>query len=351
MRDSLIRGLAIGILAVVLPACGSSSNSGTSSSSDSSTAVTYSDPDIQTFPDEGHTHVPVGTVITYQTDPPTSGDHYPYPASGGFYDVEIAAGFLVHAMEHGGVIIYYSPAVTDSQKAALQALAAAHPGIYGQIICVPRNDPTYAIILTAWTHWLKLTTDDESRINVFLAYFLGKGPESAPDSPWGDPFTSNTTTLSFFDPNAELKVSDVARPGSMLADTGMSHSAQPVTISVNLQVSAASSLADTESVQIQDAATSAVVAKAVYNAQGGTITFSIGGTTYPSKAALPGAVHTISFSVDSGHKASWTSDGSVVGSSSGFGTASVTVAFVVTYAGGAGTAPDFQFGNPVITNP
>jgi lysophospholipase L1-like esterase len=97
-------------------------------------------------------------------------------------------------MEHGGVIIYYNPAtVTDSQKYSLMLLARAHPGIMAQVVCVPRNDPSYPIILTAWTHWLRLSTFDQSRIDGFMTLFLGQGPEKGIASPapvWPAPLLS-----------------------------------------------------------------------------------------------------------------------------------------------------------------
>lgn len=170
------------LLALVLfvPACGgggSSESGGTGSGS----VISYSDPGIETFPNEGNTHVPVGTVIVYNTDPPTSGNHYPDPQPGGFYTSPIAPPFLVHSMEHGGVIIYYDAShVSQNDLATLQALAAAHPGNFAQVDVVPRSDAAYPIILTAWTHRLRLTSVDQSRINGFLALFLGNGPEAPP---------------------------------------------------------------------------------------------------------------------------------------------------------------------------
>ena len=167
------RWLAAVAVALILPACG-----GGPSGQKQQNAV-FSDPDIETFPNEGQEHVPVGTVVVYGTDPPTSGPHYPDPQDGGFFDHEIASGYLVHSMEHGGVIIYYSPAVTNDQKHELQHLAEAHRGTFDQVVCVPRNDPTYPIILTAWTHRLRLTEYDQARIDGFVTLFLGHGPEHA----------------------------------------------------------------------------------------------------------------------------------------------------------------------------
>jgi hypothetical protein len=172
------RRLAILVAAAaVLPACGGGPHESVSSSQE----VTPADPDIETFPSEGSTHVPPGTAIVYQTDPPTSGPHYAeFVAEGGFYSIAMPPPYVVHSMEHGGVIIYYSPAVTADPLAHLKSLADQHPGRYAQVVAEPRNDSTYPIILTAWTHRLRLTRYDAARIDGFIALFLGQGPEQAP---------------------------------------------------------------------------------------------------------------------------------------------------------------------------
>ena len=142
------------------------------------------DPELETFPSEGQMHVAVGTPITYNTDPPTSGTHYPSPQPGGFYTAEIAPGYLVHSLEHGAVVIYYhAPALTQAQLDALWAVAAAYPGSFSQVCVVPRNDPTYPVILTAWTHRLRLPTYAQNRIDDFIAMFRGHGPENAASVP------------------------------------------------------------------------------------------------------------------------------------------------------------------------
>ena len=171
------RVLILALLGGVIPACGGGGGSGGGSSVANGT-VAFSDAAIETFPNEGNTHVPVGTVVAYQTDPPTSGNHYPDPQPGGFYTSPVASGFLVHSMEHGGVIIYYDASrLSADNLVALQALAAQHPGSFAQVVVVPRTDPTYAIILTAWTHRLRLVAYDQARIEGFMTLFLGNGPE------------------------------------------------------------------------------------------------------------------------------------------------------------------------------
>jgi len=138
----------------------------------------YVDPDIETFPAEASRQVPVGTPTVYNTDPPTSGMQYPVPQAGGFYTNNIAAGFLVHSLERGGVVVYYDANyVAPADLDRLRDLAAEHPGDSAQVVVVPRSDATFPIILTAWTHRLRLTLYDPGRVEGFLALFLGQGPE------------------------------------------------------------------------------------------------------------------------------------------------------------------------------
>ena len=134
--------------------------------------------DIVQFPDEGIDHVPEGTPITYGTDPPTSGTHYPVAQPGGHYTREILPGYLVHTMEHGGIIIYYNPTVTEAQQNELRDIIQPHLGEFATVIAVPRNDAEFPIILTAWRHWQRLRTYDSNKIRDFIDVFLGQGPEN-----------------------------------------------------------------------------------------------------------------------------------------------------------------------------
>jgi len=177
----LVAGVGVILAALAVPACGGRPETNFASGGPVSPGPTYTDPDIETFPNEGQTHYPVGTPIAYQTDPPTSGDHWPDPQEGGFYTQPIASEYLVHSLEHGAVeVYYYEPALTGGQRKRLQDLARAHPGLFSQFIAVPRNDGTYPIICVAWQHRLRLTSFDSARIDGFIALFLGNGPEHAP---------------------------------------------------------------------------------------------------------------------------------------------------------------------------
>ena len=53
-------------------------------------------------------HVESCSYINYESIPPTSGDHYPVWPAFKTYQSEIPQGFMVHGLEHGGVIVFYN---------------------------------------------------------------------------------------------------------------------------------------------------------------------------------------------------------------------------------------------------
>lgn len=55
----------------------------------------------------GNNHVVDLTGITYNSNPPTSGPHFPVWAKGGVYDRVISDGHLIHSLEHGYIVISY----------------------------------------------------------------------------------------------------------------------------------------------------------------------------------------------------------------------------------------------------
>ena len=74
--------------------------------------------------DEGSTHLDPQSddLPKYGTNPPTSGDHYPTPlADGAFLDYP-SPGSYVHSLEHGRIIIEYSPDLSEEDQLALKGV-------------------------------------------------------------------------------------------------------------------------------------------------------------------------------------------------------------------------------------
>jgi hypothetical protein len=85
--------------------------------------------------------------VKYSTNPPTSGRHYEIPAQDGIYGEAPQDEELVHAQEHGRVIIWAKPSLPEDVRANLRALV--DDDSY-QMFLVPRGKMPYEVAATAW---------------------------------------------------------------------------------------------------------------------------------------------------------------------------------------------------------
>lgn len=130
------------------------------------------------IPDLGQRHVEVATPVTYNSNPPTSGPHYPYPAGWGIYNRPPVNEFLVHNLEHGGVIISYDPDRIQGQELErLRAQARSLSNFNPRILVTPWLNLDKPIVLTAWTYLQKLDRYDPTAVEVFYNTHIARGPE------------------------------------------------------------------------------------------------------------------------------------------------------------------------------
>jgi hypothetical protein len=130
------------------------------------------------FPDFGQQHVEVGTTISYYSNPPTSGPHYPYPAAWGIYIYPPDDGFLVHNLEHGGVIISYNPQKLKGQELVqLRQQARSLSQFNPRIIVTPRLNLDTAIAMTAWNYLQQLDCYNSTDVKIFYDTHIARGPE------------------------------------------------------------------------------------------------------------------------------------------------------------------------------
>ncbi len=133
--------------------------------------------------DEGSTHLDPqkDDLPDYGTNPPTSGDHYPVPlADGAFLDYP-SPGTYVHSLEHGRVIIMYSPDLSENDQLALKGVFdSARPGVD----LFPNPDMPDQVATSAWTQLMtceKFEGDATlDAIRDFRDAYLGRGPEAIP---------------------------------------------------------------------------------------------------------------------------------------------------------------------------
>lgn len=121
--------------------------------------------------DPGRTHV---AGPTYTVDPPSGGPHATTPASGGFKEPAAVPtdGELVHAQEHGAVVIWYR-SLDEATAAGLRRLADKDRAV----IVVPRPRLAVPLAATAWHRRLLCDRADIAAIERFTKAFRGRGPE------------------------------------------------------------------------------------------------------------------------------------------------------------------------------
>lgn len=139
-------------------------------------------PDLsQAIPDEGRSHVDEGTSVEYQSNPPTSGNHWPVPLSDGIYGTEKPEEAVMHSLEHGRVWASYKPSIPEQTKKALEELLKRYNGT----VLTPRPANDTDIALAAWNRLdtFDLNADgtfNEQRITDFINRWRNKGPEFVP---------------------------------------------------------------------------------------------------------------------------------------------------------------------------
>jgi len=170
----------------------------------------------QKIADLGRKHVPIGQKVEYNSNPPTSGDHYADWIRSGVYDSPRDDRNLVHSLEHGYVIMHYKCSensensenrnvsgsdnqtsdtsdATDSSdlsgtlstsefseecKTRKEQLVQVYEKKgKRKLIVIPRSDLDSNFALTAWNYIDKLNDFDQARIEKFIDAHLNQGPE------------------------------------------------------------------------------------------------------------------------------------------------------------------------------
>jgi hypothetical protein len=140
---------------------------------------------VEQHPEEGYNHILCTSATDYQTVPPSSGNHFGCWPEYRTFDVPVPWGNLVHALEHGAVVIVYNcgTAGCPDELARAQAFIGALPadpacGTDRRVILAP--DPTLDVrwAASSWTWTLRADCFDETTFGQFYAAHLGNGRET-----------------------------------------------------------------------------------------------------------------------------------------------------------------------------
>lgn len=170
----------------------------------------------EVFDITGRNHIPDDTKASnYNSNPPTSGDHYNQPADWGIYPEALPDERVVHNLEHGGVWVSYNcsllketswikgayaqehsvPADTfteatssgaaindsDSCKKLIADLEGVVEGYRSKVIMTPRAANDKAVAVVSWGRLWKMEQFDGDRLREFIDKNRNRGPEFVPD--------------------------------------------------------------------------------------------------------------------------------------------------------------------------
>jgi hypothetical protein len=121
----------------------------------------------------------------YQSNPPTSGNHFPDWYDDGVYAPGTTdnLGMLVHTLEHGRIDVQYKKGTPAADVAKLEALLAEQNDGYHMLLFENTTGMDAQIAATAWTHSLTCPEMNDKvfdAIRTFRARYIDKGPETVP---------------------------------------------------------------------------------------------------------------------------------------------------------------------------
>jgi Protein of unknown function (DUF3105) len=200
VRRRCSSSLAAAATALALSACGTSNESqgpGQSPPSDAGhlDGAIYLDASCLVEIDQpplmsSFAHVPIGTVVDYDSNPPSSGPHYPIWAAFQAYTTPVPREYYVHDLEHGAIDFLYNcgsagcPEVVATLQAASDSLpddplcaATGGPGVRVRTVITPDPLIPTKVAAAAWG-WIYLADcADLPTLEQFAKAHYGQGRE------------------------------------------------------------------------------------------------------------------------------------------------------------------------------
>jgi hypothetical protein len=125
------------------------------------------------------------TEADYNTNPPTSGNHFPSWSDDGVYPTGSTPplGELVHTLEHGRIDVQYKPGTPQETVDQLNALLADMEDGYHLLLFENSTNMDAAVAATAWGHSLTCPEMNDQvfdAIRTFRNEYIDQGPENVP---------------------------------------------------------------------------------------------------------------------------------------------------------------------------
>ena len=121
----------------------------------------------------------------FQTNPPTSGTHFPEWYEDGIYEPGTVPdlGQLVHTLEHGRINVQYKKGSSKELVDQLTAFLAESNEGYHMLLYENTTDMPYQVAATAWTQLLgckEVNDKTWDALRAFSARYIDQGPEKVP---------------------------------------------------------------------------------------------------------------------------------------------------------------------------
>ena len=134
--------------------------------------------------ESSHTDDP-DEVIKYDSEPPAIGRHYQEWPDDDIYEEAPKTSHVVHTLEHGRILIWVNPTLSDDELAQFKALYEEDPY---HVIMLPRKELKEPFAASAWVgqdtgHVLRCKELNDSSwdaIRAFKEQYRDKGPEFVP---------------------------------------------------------------------------------------------------------------------------------------------------------------------------
>lgn len=126
-------------------------------------------------PSAGRDHV--SGALDYDHRFPLSGPHNPTWTEPGVYDTPQRKEQLVHALEHGNIVIYYDEPGPEVM-ARLREWAGLYDNQWSGIVVTPAAGLGESIVMSAWTKRLRQDGFAAAPSAAFIDAYRGRGPEN-----------------------------------------------------------------------------------------------------------------------------------------------------------------------------
>ena len=135
--------------------------------------------EVQSPPNEGNKHVT--QVVTYRSNPPTSGNHNATPADDGAYLEAPAKENYVHSLEHGRIQLLFREGASDQVRGNLKAIFDEDPA---HMMLFPNDTGMkYEVAAAAWGHSIgcpRYNDQVPDALRAFKTQYRDRGPEFVP---------------------------------------------------------------------------------------------------------------------------------------------------------------------------